>query len=216
MCIRDSPGYVGYEEGGYLTEAVRRRPYSLLLLDEVEKAHPDVFNILLQVLEDGRLTDGQGRTVDFRNTVVVMTSNLGSHLIQEMAGEDNYAAMKSAVMDVVGTHFRPEFINRVDESVVFHPLQQSQIRGIAEIQLGALKQRLAERELTLELSDAFMDHLVSAGFDPVYGARPLKRAIQQELENPLAQRILSGEFAPGDVISVDLEEGEPAFSAAAA
>ena len=210
------PGYVGYEEGGYLTEAVRRRPYSLLLLDEVEKAHPDVFNILLQVLEDGRLTDGHGRTVDFRNTVIVMTSNLGSHLIQEMAGEENYDAMKAAVMEVVGSHFRPEFINRVDESVVFHPLQQSQIRGIAEIQLGALKQRLAERELTLELSDAFMDHLVSAGFDPVYGARPLKRAIQQELENPLAQRILSGEFAPGDVISVDLEEGEPAFSAAAA
>ena len=210
------PGYVGYEEGGYLTEAVRRRPYSLLLLDEVEKAHPDVFNILLQVLEDGRLTDGQGRTVDFRNTVVVMTSNLGSHLIQEMAGEDNYPAMKSAVMEVVGTHFRPEFINRVDESVVFHPLLQEQIRGIATIQLQALRERLAERELQLEISDAFMDRLVSAGFDPVYGARPLKRAIQQELENPLAQRILAGEFQPGDVISVDLEEDAPSFSSKAA
>ena len=209
------PGYVGYEEGGYLTEAVRRRPYSLLLLDEVEKAHPDVFNVLLQVLEDGRLTDGQGRTVDFRNTVIVMTSNLGSHLIQEMAGEENYDAMKAAVMDVVGTHFRPEFINRVDESVVFHPLLQSQIRGIADIQLGGLKRRLAERELSLQLSEPFMDHLVSAGFDPVYGARPLKRAIQQELENPLAQRILSGDFAPGDVVSVDLEEGKPSFSSAA-
>lgn len=206
------PGYVGYEEGGYLTEAVRRRPYSLLLLDEVEKAHPDVFNILLQVLEDGRLTDGHGRTVDFRNTVVVMTSNLGSHLIQEMAGEENYEAMKSAVMEVVGTHFRPEFINRVDESVVFHPLQQSQIRGIADIQLRALRQRLAERELELEISEPFMEHLVSAGFDPVYGARSLKRAIQQELENPLAQRILAGEFEPGQTLYVDLEEESPVFS----
>jgi ATP-dependent Clp protease ATP-binding subunit ClpB len=210
------PGYVGYEEGGYLTEAVRRRPYSLLLLDEVEKAHPDVFNILLQVLEDGRLTDGHGRTVDFRNTVVVMTSNLGSHLIQEMAGEEHYEAMKKAVMEVVGTHFRPEFINRVDESVVFHPLLESQIRGIADIQLGALRQRLAERELGLEISEPFMEHLVSAGFDPVYGARPLKRAIQQELENPLAQRILAGDFQPGDVIAVDLEEDVPSFSSKAA
>ncbi|TGD71574.1 ATP-dependent chaperone ClpB [Mangrovimicrobium sediminis] len=201
------PGYVGYEEGGYLTEAVRRRPYSLLLLDEVEKAHPDVFNILLQVLEDGRLTDGQGRTVDFRNTVVVMTSNLGSDLIQEMAGEENYAKMKAAVMGVVGTHFRPEFINRIDETVVFHPLQQDQIRGIAGIQLQGLRKRLAERELQLEISDSFMDHLVEAGFDPVYGARPLKRAIQQELENPLAQRILSGDFAPGTTVVVD-QEGE--------
>ena len=207
------PGYVGYEEGGYLTEAVRRRPYSLLLLDEVEKAHPDVFNILLQVLEDGRLTDGQGRTVDFRNTVIVMTSNLGSHLIQEMAGEDNYDKMKSAVMDVVGTHFRPEFINRVDESVVFHPLLQSQIRGIADIQLKGLEARLAERELKLEISEAFMDHLTVAGFDPVYGARPLKRAIQQELENPLAQRILAGEFIPGELIKIDFNEGAPVFTA---
>jgi ATP-dependent Clp protease ATP-binding subunit ClpB len=206
------PGYVGYEEGGYLTEAVRRRPYSLLLLDEVEKAHPDVFNILLQVLEDGRLTDGQGRTVDFRNTVVVMTSNLGSDLIQEMAGEENYAAMKAAVMNVVGTHFRPEFINRVDESVVFHPLAEDQIRGIAEIQLRELKRRLAERDLELELSPAFMDHLVEAGFDPVYGARPLKRAIQQQLENPLAQRILSGEFQPGQTIVVDREGDTATFS----
>jgi ATP-dependent Clp protease ATP-binding subunit ClpB len=202
---------VGYEEGGYLTEAVRRRPYSLLLLDEVEKAHPDVFNILLQVLEDGRLTDGHGRTVDFRNTVVVMTSNLGSHLIQEMAGEENYAAMKQAVMEVVGTHFRPEFINRVDETVVFHPLLESQIRGIADIQLQALRKRLQERELGLEISEPFMDHLVSAGFDPVYGARPLKRAIQQELENPLAQRILAGDFQPGEVIEVALEDGAPVF-----
>ncbi|MEZ5571989.1 MAG: ATP-dependent chaperone ClpB [Halioglobus sp.] len=206
------PGYVGYEEGGYLTEAVRRRPYSLLLLDEVEKAHPDVFNILLQVLEDGRLTDGQGRTVDFRNTVVVMTSNLGSHLIQEMAGDNDYEAMKAAVMEIVGTHFRPEFINRVDESVVFHPLGIEQIRGIAAIQLQGLQARLAERELTLELSDAFMDRLVSAGFDPVYGARPLKRAIQQELENPLAQHILAGEFEPGQTIAVDLQDGMPIFT----
>jgi ATP-dependent Clp protease ATP-binding subunit ClpB len=206
------PGYVGYEEGGYLTEAVRRRPYSLLLLDEVEKAHPDVFNILLQVLEDGRLTDGQGRTVDFRNTVVVMTSNLGSDLIQEMAGEENYDAMKAAVMNVVGTHFRPEFINRVDETVVFHPLAQEQIRGIAEIQLRSLKDRLAERELALEVSDSFMDHLVQAGFDPVYGARPLKRAIQQELENPLAQRILAGEFEPGQTVRVDLQGDEVVFT----
>lgn len=194
------PGYVGYEEGGYLTEAVRRRPYSLLLLDEVEKAHPDVFNILLQVLEDGRLTDGQGRTVDFRNTVIVMTSNLGSDLIQELAAQGDYEAMKAAVMGVVGQHFRPEFINRVDESVVFHPLAREQIRGIARIQLEGLLKRLAERELSLDLDDGFVDHLVEVGFDPVYGARPLKRAIQQELENPLAQAILEGRFEPGDVI----------------
>lgn len=206
------PGYVGYEEGGYLTEAIRRRPYSLLLLDEVEKAHPDVFNILLQVLEDGRLTDGQGRTVDFRNTVVVMTSNLGSHRIQEMAGQDDYAAMKSAVMEEVGAHFRPEFINRIDESVVFHPLVRDQIRGICEIQLRGLVERLAERELTLDVSDAFLDRLVEVGFDPVYGARPLKRAIVQELENPLAQRILAGDFPPGTTIGVGVEDGEVVFS----
>ena len=199
------PGYVGYEEGGYLTEAVRRRPYSLLLLDEVEKAHPDVFNILLQVLEDGRLTDGHGRTVDFRNTVIVMTSNLGSDLIQELAGDENYAAMKQAVMTVVGSHFRPEFINRVDETVVFHPLRREQIAAIAQIQLRGLRERLAGRELSLDVSDAFMARLVSAGFDPVYGARPLKRAIQQELENPLAHKILAGEFAAGDRIVADVQ-----------
>ncbi len=208
------PGYVGYEEGGYLTEAVRRRPYSLLLLDEVEKAHPDVFNILLQVLDDGRLTDGQGRTVDFRNTVIVMTSNLGSDLIQELAGEENYPAMKAAVMGIVGQHFRPEFINRIDETVVFHPLAADQIRHIADIQLQWLRKRLAERELTIEITDAFMDRLAAVGYDPVYGARPLKRAIQQELENPLAQRILSGEFAPGDVIQVDVDGEGSAFSKA--
>ena len=210
------PGYVGYEEGGYLTEAVRRRPYSLLLLDEVEKAHPDVFNILLQVLEDGRLTDGQGRTVDFRNTVIVMTSNLGSDLIQEMAGDDNYDAMKAAVMGVVGQHFRPEFINRVDETVVFHPLRQDQIRGIANIQLASLRARLAERELSLQLSDAVLDHLALAGFDPVYGARPLKRAIQQLVENPLAQSILSGDFMPGDTIEASIEGETIHFSKAEA
>ena len=210
------PGYVGYEEGGYLTEAVRRRPYSLLLLDEVEKAHPDVFNILLQVLEDGRLTDGQGRTVDFKNTVIVMTSNLGSDIIQEMAGADNYDAMKDAVMNVVGQHFRPEFINRVDETVVFHPLAQSQIRGIATIQLAGLRGRLAERELALELKDEVLDYLAESGFDPVYGARPLKRAIQQLIENPLAQSILSGEFAPGDVIEGALVAGSLTFTKATA
>lgn len=199
------PGYVGYEEGGYLTEAVRRRPYSLLLLDEVEKAHPDVFNILLQVLEDGRLTDGQGRTVDFRNTVIVMTSNLGSDIIQRLAGEQNYEAMKMAVMEVVGGHFRPEFINRIDETVVFHPLAQAQIRGIAEIQLNLLRQRLRDRELGLEVTDAVLDKLTAIGFDPVYGARPLKRAIQQYLENPLAQNILQGKFVPGDTIKAVLD-----------
>lgn len=207
------PGYVGYEEGGYLTEAVRRRPYSVLLLDEVEKAHPDVFNILLQVLDDGRLTDGQGRTVDFRNTVIVMTSNLGSDIIQNLAGEDNYEAMKAAVMDVVGSHFRPEFINRVDEVVVFHPLAKEQIRGIAEIQLGLLKKRLAERELNFSVSPEVMDRICDAGFDPVYGARPLKRAIQQLIENPLAQQVLAGEFEPGQTISASLKEGELVFTA---
>lgn len=202
------PGYVGYEEGGYLTEAVRRRPYSVLLLDEVEKAHPDVFNILLQVLEDGRLTDGQGRTVDFRNTVIVMTSNLGSELIQTMSGgEDDYLKMRSAIMDVVATHFRPEFVNRIDEVVVFHPLSAEQIRGIASIQVELLNQRLAEQSLTLELGDSAMSLLSEAGFDPVYGARPLKRAIQQRVENPLAQAILGGEFQPGDTILAEVSEG---------
>ena len=197
------PGYVGYEEGGYLTEAVRRRPYSVILLDEVEKAHPDVFNVLLQVLDDGRLTDGQGRTVDFRNTVIIMTSNLGSDLIQSMAGEERYEEMKRAVMEVVGQHFRPEFINRVDDIVVFHPLGREQIREITEIQVGYLEQRLEEHEMMLELTEAALDQLGEAGFDPVYGARPLQRAIRQQLENPLAQEILSGRFGSGDTIQVD-------------
>jgi len=185
------PGYVGYEEGGYLTEAVRRRPYSVILLDEVEKAHPDVFNVLLQVLDDGRLTDGQGRTVDFRNAVIVMTSNLGSQLIQEMAGEENYDTMKNAIMDVVGSHFRPEFINRIDDLVVFHPLGRDHIRKIVDIQLSYLHDRLAERDIRIHLSDEARDKLADAGFDPVYGARPLKRAIQQQVENPLAQEIVT-------------------------
>jgi len=209
------PGYVGYEEGGYLTEAVRRRPYSVILLDEVEKAHPDVFNVLLQVLDDGRLTDGQGRTVDFRNSVIVMTSNLGSQMIQEMAGEENYDAMKSAVMDVVGTHFRPEFINRVDDVVVFHPLSREHIRLIVDIQLGYLHDRLAERDMRIHLSDAARDRLAEAGFDPVYGARPLRRAIQQQVENPLAQEILQGKFKPGDVIEVGVAEDRLDFQNAA-
>jgi ATP-dependent Clp protease ATP-binding subunit ClpB len=199
------PGYVGYEEGGYLTEAVRRKPYSVVLLDEVEKAHPDVFNVLLQVLDDGRLTDGQGRTVDFRNTVIVMTSNLGSQRIQELAGASNYARMKAEVLDVVGQHFRPEFMNRIDDVVVFHPLEQEHIRKIVDIQLEYLRRRLGEREIGLALDPAARDRLAQAGFDPVYGARPLKRAIQQQLENPLAQRILRGDFGPGDVIRVVAE-----------
>ncbi|HEX6550965.1 MAG TPA: ATP-dependent chaperone ClpB [Gammaproteobacteria bacterium] len=200
------PGYVGYEEGGYLTEAVRRKPYSVILLDEVEKAHPDVFNVLLQVLDDGRLTDGQGRTVNFKNTVIVMTSNLGSSVIQEMAGEENYDKMKDAVMEIVGQHFRPEFINRVDDTVVFHPLGREQIRAIARIQIAYLHTRLAAHEMDLEVSDIALDKLGRAGFDPVYGARPLKRAIQQQLENPLAQKILAGEFGPGDTIYVDARD----------
>ena len=209
------PGYVGYEEGGYLTEAVRRRPYSVILLDEVEKAHPDVFNVLLQVLDDGRLTDGQGRTVDFRNTVIVMTSNLGSQMIQEMAGEEQYEQMKSAVMEVVGTHFRPEFINRVDDVVVFHPLSREHIRKIVDIQLGYLRDRLADRDMRIHLSDAARDRLAEAGFDPVYGARPLKRAIQQQVENPLAQEILQGKFKPGDVIEVGVGDDRLDFQNAA-
>jgi len=209
------PGYVGYDEGGYLTEAVRRRPYSVILLDEVEKAHPDVFNVLLQVLDDGRLTDGQGRTVDFRNTVVVMTSNLGSQLIQELAGEENYTRMKAAVMEVVGQHFRPEFINRLDEIVVFHPLVKEQIRAIADIQINQLRRRLEARELGLEVTEAALDRLGEAGFDPVYGARPLKRAIQQQLENPLAQEILAGRFMPGDTIRVEVDGDRLAFTAIA-
>jgi ATP-dependent Clp protease ATP-binding subunit ClpB len=213
------PGYVGYEEGGYLTEAVRRRPYCVILLDEVEKAHPDVFNILLQVLDDGRLTDGQGRTVDFRNTVIVMTSNLGSNLIQDMAGdggdaEAEYTKMKAAVLGVVQNHFRPEFINRLDELVVFRPLDKAQIRAIARIQLAYLEKRLAEREIRLEVGDDALALLGNVGFDPVYGARPLKRAIQQQLENPLAREILQGRFAPGSVIRVHAEGGHLAFAAA--
>jgi ATP-dependent Clp protease ATP-binding subunit ClpB len=205
------PGYVGYEEGGYLTEAVRRRPYAVVLLDEIEKAHPDVFNVLLQVLDDGRLTDGQGRTVDFRNAVIVMTSNLGSQLIQEMAGEDNYVAMKSAVMEIVGQHFRPEFINRVDDVVVFHPLGQAQIRAIANIQINLLRHRLQALNLGLTISDEALDQLGEAGFDPVYGARPLKRAIQQHLANNLAQEILGGKFIAGDVIAVDIQDHQLMF-----
>ncbi len=208
------PGYVGYEEGGYLTEAVRRKPYSVILLDEVEKAHPDVFNILLQVLDDGRLTDGHGRTVDFRNTVVVMTSNLGSHVIQEMAGEENYQAMKEAVMEIVGKHFRPEFINRIDDVVVFHPLSREQIRAITRIQIQYLRDRLRERGMDIELSDAALDKLGEAGFDPVYGARPLKRAIQTQLENPLAREILAGHYAEGDLVKVDVADGALVFSKA--
>ena len=199
------PGYVGYEEGGYLTELVRRKPYSVILLDEIEKAHPDVFNILLQVLDDGRLTDGQGRTVDFRNTVIVMTSNIGSDIIQELAGEALYPVMKAAVMEKVGQQFRPEFINRIDEAVVFHPLGREQIRAISAIQIEYLRQRLLDKEIGFEITDAALDLLGEAGFDPVYGARPMKRAIQQQLENPLAQEILSGYFAAGDIINVDAD-----------
>jgi len=206
------PGYVGYEEGGYLTEAVRRRPYAVILLDEVEKAHPDVFNVLLQVLDDGRLTDGHGRTVDFRNSVVIMSSNLGSQVIQELAGEANYDSMKSAVLEIVGQHFRPEFINRIDDIVVFHPLSREHIRRIVEIQVGFLGRRLAERDIGLVLDDAALDKLGEAGFDPVYGARPLKRAIQHQLENPLAQRILGGGFASGDTVRVTVQDGGLAFA----
>lgn len=203
------PGYVGYEEGGYLTEAVRRKPYSVVLMDEVEKAHPDVFNVLLQVLDDGRLTDSQGRTVDFRNTVVVMTSNLGSVQIRELMGDRE--AQRAAVMDAVGSHFRPEFINRIDELVIFEPLGTEQIAGIADIQLGRLRQRLTERELRLELSSEALEKLVAEGYDPIYGARPLKRAIQRWIENPLAQQILSGEFEPGRTIQALVEDGEIVF-----
>ena len=220
------PGYVGYEEGGQLTEAVRRRPYSVILMDEVEKAHPEVFNVLLQVLDDGRLTDGQGRTVDFRNTVIVMTSNLGSQLIQEMLGTESgkraaqderrseYGAIKEAVMGVVGRHFRPEFINRLDEAVVFHPLGSAQIRQIARIQTQGLIQRLTERGITLSFSDAALDKLAEVGFDPVYGARPLKRAVQSQVENPLARMMLDGQFANGDTVKVDIKDGALAFERA--
>ncbi len=206
------PGYVGYEEGGYLTEAVRRRPYSVILLDEVEKAHPDVFGVLLQVLDDGRLTDGQGRTVDFRNTVIVMTSNLGSQLIQEMAGAEKYDAMKAAVMEIVGQQFRPEFVNRIDDVVVFHPLGKDHIRDITDIQIDYLRQRLQAQNIKLNISDSALDKLGEAGFDPVYGARPLKRAIQQNLENPLAQEILAAKFVTGDTINIDWRDEAMTFS----
>jgi ATP-dependent Clp protease ATP-binding subunit ClpB len=212
------PGYVGYEEGGYLTEAVRRRPYSVLLLDEVEKAHPDVFNILLQVLDDGRLTDGHGRTVDFRNTVIVMTSNLGSDRIQEKLSSDDlindpdaYAKVKADVLSVVSRHFRPEFINRIDETVVFHPLLASQIRGIAEIQIELLDKRLHDNDLALKVTDAVLDRLSELGYDPVYGARPLKRAVQTWVENPLAQKVIQGLYVPGDTITIDVKDGELVF-----
>jgi ATP-dependent Clp protease ATP-binding subunit ClpB len=215
------PGYVGYEEGGYLTEAVRRRPYSVILLDEVEKAHPDVFNILLQVLDDGRLTDGQGRTVDFRNTVIVMTSNLGSQMIQDASdnseggdAEEQYTQMKASVMGVVQAHFRPEFINRLDEIVVFRPLDKTQIRAIARIQLAYLEKRLAERQLKLEISDTALALLGNTGFDPVYGARPLKRAIQQQLENPLARELLEGRYPSGSTVAVDAAGGHLVFKQA--
>ena len=208
------PGYVGYEEGGYLTEAVRRRPYAVLLLDEVEKAHPDVFNILLQVLEGGRLTDGQGRTVNFRNTVIVMTSNMGSDVIQTMTDESQYEEMREAVLDIVGNHFRPELLNRIDELVVFHPLGREHVREIANIQLLRLHERLQEHDLSLQLTDAAKDLLVEEGFDPVYGARPLKRAIQRNLENPLAQELLAGNFLPGQIILTDVADAKLTFGVA--
>ncbi|NDU85681.1 MAG: AAA domain-containing protein, partial [Ferrovum sp.] len=207
------PGYVGYEEGGYLTEAVRRKPYAVILLDEVEKAHPDVFNVLLQVLDDGRLTDGQGRTVDFRNTVIVMTSNLGSQMIQQMA-EDDQSVIKLAVMAEVKNHFRPEFVNRIDEIVVFHGLEQSQVRAIARIQLQQLVARLGKMDLKLEVSEAALDQLATVGFDPDYGARPLKRTVQSEVENPLARRILEGAFMPGSTLRIDSINGKLVFGAA--
>lgn len=210
------PGYVGYEEGGYLTELVRRKPYSVILLDEIEKAHPDVFNILLQVLDDGRLTDSHGRTVDFRNTVIVMTSNLGSDLIQEISKKGDYFQMKDAVLGVVGKHFRPEFMNRIDETVVFHPLDEAQIKQIAEIQINRLRARLSDREIGLKVDSVAMDYLATTGYDPVYGARPLKRAIQQHIENPLAQDILSGKFGPGDLVDITFEKGHLVFKKATA
>ena len=206
------PGYVGYEEGGYLTEAVRRKPYSVILLDEIEKAHPDVFNVLLQVLDHGRLTDGQGRTVDFSNTVIVMTSNLGSDVIQEMARTHDYQAMKNAVMVIVRDHFRPEFLNRIDETVVFHPLDKKQIEVIASLQIEHLRKRLHEKNLDFTVKEPALDYLSEIGYDPVYGARPLKRAIQQSLENPLAKDILSGKFLPGDKIVVSKGKDGLVFS----
>ncbi len=205
------PGYVGYEEGGYLTEAVRRRPYSIVLLDEIEKAHPDVFNILLQLLDEGRLTDSQGRTVDFKNCVIVMTSNIGAQKIQEMSGQ-SYEAMKNTVVGMLKDYFRPEFINRIDETVVFHALDKANIRAIAKIQLAEIQSRLQEHGLTLEVSEEALDKLAEAGFDPVYGARPLRRALRQELENPLSEAILRGEFKLGDTIKVLVKQGELIFN----
>ncbi len=205
------PGYVGYEEGGHLTEAIRRKPYSLLLLDEIEKAHPDVFNILLQVFDDGRLTDGHGRTVDFRNTVIVMTSNLGSEQIQKMAATSNYDEMRETVLEVVSSHFRPEFINRIDDLVVFHNLQRDQIKDIAKIQVLHVHERLREQDIELEVTEAAMELIANTGFDPVYGARPLKRAIQTQLETPLANEILVGNFTPGSKVIVDKENNSLIF-----
>ena len=204
------PGYVGYDEGGTLTEAVRRKPYSVLLLDEVEKAHPDVFNVLLQVLDDGRLTDGQGRTVDFKNTVIVMTSNLGSHMIMQMAGQDS-ELIREAVWGEVKSHFRPEFLNRIDESVVFHALDETNIKAIARIQLKLLEARLEKMEMKLEVSEEALAEIAKVGFDPVFGARPLKRAIQQRIENPVAKLILQGRFGPKDVVPVDVRDGNFEF-----
>jgi ATP-dependent Clp protease ATP-binding subunit ClpB len=206
------PGYVGYEEGGYLTEAVRRKPYAVILLDEVEKAHPDVFNILLQVLDDGRLTDGLGRTVDFKNTVIIMTSNLGSEIIQRFGDDSHYDDMKIEVMAEISQYFKPEFINRIDETVVFHPLLSAQIQQIARIQIEALSGRLTEKSYTLSISDEAIALISAVGFDPVFGARPLNRAIQQKIENPLAHKILSGAFIAGDKIVIDVENGVLSFS----
>jgi len=205
------PGYVGYEEGGVLTEAVRRKPYSVVLFDEVEKAHPDVFNILLQVLDDGRLTDSQGRVVDFKNTVIVMTSNLGSSDVRELGDNPSRDDVRNVVMAAVSEHFRPEFINRIDELVVFHALEKAQIRGIADIQLDRLRARLADRDIKLTVDDSAFDQLIETGFDPVYGARPLKRAIQQQVENNLAQKILAGDFQPGDTIVITADAGQLDF-----
>ena len=203
--IEAPPGYVGYEEGGYLTEQVRRKPYSVILFDEIEKAHPDIFNVLLQVLDDGRLTDGQGRTVDFKNTVIVMTSNLGSHMIQSMSGQAQ-DKIKEAVMGDVKEHFRPEFLNRIDELVVFHGLDQKNIAAIAKIQLQRLTERLAKMDMLLEVSDAALAKVSEAGYDPIFGARPLKRAIQQHIENPVAKLILEGKFGPKDIVPVDVDK----------
>jgi ATP-dependent Clp protease ATP-binding subunit ClpB len=209
------PGYVGYEEGGQLTEMVRRKPYSVILLDEVEKAHPEVFNVLLQVLDDGRMTDGQGRVVNFKNTVIIMTSNLGSQMIQQMAGQD-YQVVKLAVMGEVKAQFRPEFINRIDEIVVFHALDEKNIAGIARVQLKQLEARVTAMDMVLDVSDAAVAELAKAGFDPVYGARPLKRAIQSEIENPLSKALLEGKFGPNDTIRVDAKGGRFSFEKAAA